>query len=272
MNKIIYILISILLLIVSSESSAQSDAVVEAKLFFPKTEITLFETDNLGNIFIVNKQQQLIKYSKDLDSLQVYNNVQRFGVLSSIDVSNPLKVILFYKDFSTVVVLDRFLAERTVIDFRKIGIYNANTISLSYDNQIWLYDELNNTIKKINDNGEISMEFNDFRTLFEIAPYPTKIIDNSGLIYVYDTKIGILVMDYYGAYKFTLPIKEVQSLNIVNGKVLYIQNNILHFYSLLELKDKTTQLPAQLGDGKNIKIEANKIWYSTNEGIFTITF
>ena len=271
MEKIKYIIVSILLLIVSSVSTAQTDA-AEAKLFFPKAEIALFETDNLGNIFIVNKQQQLIKYSKDLDSLQVYNNVQRFGVLSSIDVSNPLKVLLFYKDFSTVVVLDRFLAERAVIDFRKIGIYNANAISLAYDNQIWLYDELNNTIKKINDNGEVSMEFNDFRTLFETAPYPSKIIDNNGLVYVYDAKTGILVMDYYGAYKFTLPIKEVQSLNIVNGKVLYIQNNILHFYSLLELQDKTTQLPAQLISGKNIKIEANKIWYNTNEGIFTITF
>ncbi|MDA3615347.1 hypothetical protein [Polluticaenibacter yanchengensis] len=271
MGRIKYIFISITLMFLSQFCLAQAEG-VHAKLFFPKKDIALFETDNLGNIYIVNKQQQLIKYSKDLDSLQVYNNVQRFGLLSSIDVSNPLKILLFYKDFSTVVILDRFLAERAAIDFRKIGIYSANAVSLAYDNQVWLYDELNNTIKKINDNNEVSIAFNDFRTLFETAPYPARIIDNNGLVYVYDPKTGILVMDYYGAYKFTLPIKNVQSLNIVNGKVLYIQNNMLHFYSLSELQDKTMILPAEIGKGKNIKIEANKIWYNTDEGIFTINF
>jgi hypothetical protein len=38
--------------------------------------------------------------------LRYFNNVKKFGKISTIDVSNPLKVLLYYKDFSTIVVLD----------------------------------------------------------------------------------------------------------------------------------------------------------------------
>jgi len=39
--------------------------------------------------------------------------------MSSIDVTNPLKILLYYKKFTTVVVLDRFLNIRNTINFRK---------------------------------------------------------------------------------------------------------------------------------------------------------
>ena len=39
----------------------------------------------------------------------VFNDVKKFGQATLIDVSNPLKVLLYYRDFATIVVLDRFL-------------------------------------------------------------------------------------------------------------------------------------------------------------------
>ena len=70
--------------------------------------ISDFSVDNLGNIFLVTGFQQLKKLDNNYDSVAVFNNVRRYGKLETIDVSNPLKVLLFYRDFNTVVVLDRF--------------------------------------------------------------------------------------------------------------------------------------------------------------------
>ncbi|MBD0332705.1 MAG: hypothetical protein ICV66_08615, partial [Chitinophagaceae bacterium] len=56
--------------------------------------------DNLGNLYVVTPTDQLKKFNSNGDSISVYNDVKRFGKLHSLDVSNPLKIILFYKDFS----------------------------------------------------------------------------------------------------------------------------------------------------------------------------
>ena len=71
----------------------------------------------------------------------VFNNVKKFGKLSTIDVSIRLRYLLYYKDFSTIVVLDRLLAIRNTIDLRKQNIFQVNAIAQSYDNNIWLFDE-----------------------------------------------------------------------------------------------------------------------------------
>jgi hypothetical protein len=86
-------------------SYAQSDSGFQ----FIKTidgNISYFNVDNLDNIyFIVNNQ--LKKINANGDSVAVFNDVKKFGNPSYIDVTNPLKALLYYKNYSTVVVLDR---------------------------------------------------------------------------------------------------------------------------------------------------------------------
>ena len=51
--------------------------------------------DNLDNLYIVSSTGQIKKYNAAGDSIGVYNQVKNFGRLFSIDVSNPLKLLLF---------------------------------------------------------------------------------------------------------------------------------------------------------------------------------
>jgi hypothetical protein len=88
----------------------------------------------------------------------IYNDVRKFGTATMIDVSNPLKVLLYYKDFATIVVLDRLLNIRNTIDLRLQNILQAKAIGLSYDNKIWVYDELESKLKKIDEGGQLLLE------------------------------------------------------------------------------------------------------------------
>ena len=112
-------------------------------------EIRDFATDNLGNIYLVKQGNQIKKLNAKGDSLAVYNDVKRYGNIYSIDATNPLKVLVYFKDFSTIIILDRLLAVRNVIDLRKQNILQVNAIASSYDNNIWLYDELDSKSKTI---------------------------------------------------------------------------------------------------------------------------
>ncbi|PWU03900.1 MAG: hypothetical protein C5B52_02535, partial [Bacteroidetes bacterium] len=94
---------------------AQTDSAFKLKQIYHAT-IETFTADNLGNLYIITPTDQLKKLDPEGDSLAVFNEVRRYGTLYTMDVTNPLKLILYYKDFSTVVTLDRFLNRINTVD------------------------------------------------------------------------------------------------------------------------------------------------------------
>lgn len=207
---------------------------------FPVADAAL---DNLGNLYLVTTGDQLKKFSSTGDSVGVYNNVKRYGKLHSLDVSNPLRPLLFYKDFSSVVVLDRFLSVRTNIDLRRHNILQPTAAGQSYDNNIWLFDAYDNKLKKINEQGTLLLETPDFRVLFDEAVVPQQITDNNGWVYLYDPAKGLYVFDYYGSFKRKIPVARWGSLFITDQQVWGIESNTLNTYSMKTLLEKRLSLP-----------------------------
>ena len=113
-----------------------------------KGDIVAFTVDNLDNIYLLSSTNQVKKLNANGDSVAVFNDVKKFGQATLIDVSNPLKVLLYYRDFATIVILDRFLNVRNTIDLRKHNILQVRAIGQSYDNKIWVYDEVENKLKE----------------------------------------------------------------------------------------------------------------------------
>lgn len=210
-----------LFIFIAQVSFGQKDSTL--KVIFIKniaTEVKDFTTDNLGNIYLLTATDQIKKVNEKGDSVAVYNNVKRYGKIFSIHASNPLKVLVYFKDFSTIVVLDRLLNVRNTIELRKLNILQVRAITSSYDNNIWLYDELDSKIKKIDDNGRILLESNDFRQVFETVPSPVALYDRDGQLYLYDPKKGLLVFDYYGAQKNNFALNQLMDLQVIDKNTI----------------------------------------------------
>lgn len=198
--------------------------------------------DNFDNIYIISSTGQIKKFNANGDSVAVYNQVKNFGNLYSIDVTNPLKILLFYKDFSTIVILDRFLANLSTIDLRKLSILQPDAVGLSYDNKIWVFDEYDNKLKKIDEYGNILLETPDFRTIFNENIAPQKIISDNGFVYLADTANGVYVFDNYGSFKKIIPLKNWQSIAVNNSNVISTNNEMITVYNtatLLQVQKKT---------------------------------
>jgi hypothetical protein len=75
-----------------------------------------------------------------------YKNVS-LGKITRVDFQNPLQIVLFYKDFNTVILLDNQLNEVQKIDFnaQQIAI-NTEAVALSSQNKLWLYDGIGSKI------------------------------------------------------------------------------------------------------------------------------
>lgn len=209
-----------------------------------KGDITGAAVDNLDNLYIISSTGQVKKFGPKGDSVGVFNGIRNYGKLNTIDVSNPLKPLLFYKDFSNVVVLDRFLANRSSLNLRQFNILQPSAIGLSYDNNIWVFDTYDNKLKKIDETGTILLQTDDFRSLFNQSFSPQKIINDNGFVYLADSASGIFVFDNYGTFKRKIILKDWSTIDIWNGMVVRLNKNAIIVYNPTNFQERNLQFPS----------------------------
>lgn len=222
--------------------------------------ISSFSVDNLQEIYLINTGNQLIKYGMNGDSVGVYNKLTRYGKLSYVEAQNPWKVLLFYKNFSTIVMLDKYLHELGSINLPAKNLYGVQAITTSYDNHIWIYDEQDGKIKKINSEGQVLMSSSDLRQVFSEAPVPSQLIDRDGLLYLYDPGQGLYIFDYYGSFKRKIAMKDCYSIAVV-GKAIYgfTKNELLKYTGPAPDWD-SYPLPTKLRDSKKVELAGHKMY------------
>ena len=63
--------------------------------------------DNIGNYYYIKNN---VLFKKTESTILQYQNVS-LGKIKKVDIINPLKIVLFYEDFNSVVFLDNLMNE-----------------------------------------------------------------------------------------------------------------------------------------------------------------
>lgn len=200
--------------------------------------------DNLDNFYVVSSTGQIKKFSNRGDSVAVFNGIRNYGKLHAIDITNPLKPLLFYREFSTVVILDRLLSQRGSIDLRRYNILQPTAVTLSYDNNIWVFDQFDNKLKKVDEAGNVLLQTTDFRQLFNQTISPQKMINDNGLLYLADSAQGIFVFDNYGAFKKKIQLKNWSNIDVWNGNIIRLGSNEIIVYNPTNFTEQSQRFPA----------------------------
>ncbi len=237
-----------------------------------KLQASDFALDNLNNLYVLTSTGQLKKFNEAGDSISVYNDVRRFGKLYSIDVANPLKILLYYKDFSTIVILDRLLSARGTVDLRKQNIAQATAIGSSYDNNIWIFDAIDNKLKKIDETGKLLLETIDFRTVFDEPFAPQKILDVNGSVHLYDPAFGLLSFDHYGSFQKKYPLAKWQNINVFDKHIAGIYNSNIILYNTSNLMQKQYQFPSSFGSFNQYIIGNTRLFTLSKDSINIYNF
>lgn len=235
-------------------------------------DIVSFTVDNLDNIYLVNSTNQVKKLNANGDSVAVFNDVKRYGQATLIDVSNPLKVLVYYRDFGTIVILDRFLNVRSSIDLRKENILQVRAIGQSYDNKIWVFDEVENKLKKIDDDGRVLLETPDFRQLFDAAIVPQKIFDHNQHVYLYDSLQPVCVFDYYGALKKKILISHWQNFKVAGNYIFGSKGTSLFRYDLKTFRLDEWRLAGEIIGAKSFNFTGSRLYALRNDRIDVFNF
>lgn len=228
--------------------------------------------DEIGNLFALTNMGQLKKYNASLDSMGVFNEVRRYGKLHSISANNPLRSLLYFKEYRTIIVLDRLMQVVNKVDLRKAGIFQVQAIAQSYDNKIWVFDEQESKIRKLDEEGKIIFSTADLRLVFSTPFSPTVMFDMGGYIYLYDPFQGLFIFDYYGALKNKVALLGWKDVQPVGKQVGGFRDNQLMIYTPGSIDLKEINLPEDLLQNNGIRFSTSGFFVLKPEGIQRYTW
>lgn len=271
MNTIHRIFLTIVMFSIWQSAFCQNDSLYRfmKKLDYP---VVYFTTGPSGELFTINADNQLKKYNSDGDSVGVFNDVKKYGKLTYVVAQNPWKTILYYENFETILLLDKYLKVLGNINLRDRNIFGVRAVATSYDNNVWIFDPAEMKIKKLDDNGNPLMASVDLRQVFGNPPQPEQIIDQDGLLYLYDPSKGVYIFDYYGSFKTLLPFKNWKRIFVV-GKTIYGFDDSFIYTGTppLPVAEKRP-LPSFLTDAVQISISPQMIWVLKNNALSAYRF
>ena len=191
-----------------------------------KTECDVFlGFDNQQNNYSI-KNNILIKNSETIT--YQYNNLG-LGKITRVDFQNPLQIVVFFKNFNTVVLLDNQLNEIKKIDFNlKSTPVTLEAVALSSQNQIWIYDSISSKIGLYNVN---TYAFKWISTMLEnpISYYESDYTH----FYWTDVNLNLYRISIYGTIEKLGIQSKFDSIQLTkNGNSIYQLENQLFYYNL----------------------------------------
>lgn len=206
-----------------------------------ETKAAIIAVDNFGNFYSASGNG-VQKYSPDGKFICRYEEF-KYGKIGMIDVSNPMKILVYYPDFMTVVIVDRYLVPINTYNFFELGYQNVSAVASSLDGRIWFYDNIDFRLKKVDEGGKVFRESQQLNIVLEETPNPTFMIERDNKVYVNDPNTGILVFDIFGSYEKTIPLKGLKKFQILQDQIVYFENKQLSSYNSFTLELRSLTLP-----------------------------
>jgi hypothetical protein len=190
-----------------------------------------------------------------------YKNVA-LGRITKVDLQNPLKIVLFYENFNTVVTLDNQLNESQKINFSDSAIpIVATAIGIASQNRLWISNSMNQQL------GLYDYLNNHYKTISVPFIEPSKIYASDfNYFYWIDTKNNFYNCDLFGKITYTGLIPDFDTISIINeSKYIYAKNSILTLKDLE--KDKNYAIEISEKSFKKFYYRDQILSIFTNKGI-----
>lgn len=230
-----------------------------------KVEAEFFTTDKLGNSFVV-KGHEMFKYQPNASLQYRFSNLS-YGDITFVDASNPLKILVFYKDFSRIVFLDNTLSEnQSPITLQDIGLEQSSIVCSSYDNGLWIYDPVNFGLYRFDQELQIQQEIKNVHQLTRETIQPNFMVEAGDWLYLNDPEKGIFVFDLFGTFFKQVPIKGLTAFQVFGEEIYYYQHDQLNSYHVRKMSENKYSLPAS--GCKAVRSEKDRLMLLKDKELF----
>ena len=198
--------------------------------------------DDLGNYYFI--------YPTYLERFNALNNQSfrtselNYGNVDYLDVTNPLKPFVHFRDNGVIVFFDNTLSQMgNAVDLYEKGWGQIELVAGSRGDAFWLWDARNAEMIRVDNNFRKVSSTGNLAVLLGKSISPLQIIERGNAIYLRDKKLGVLVFDVYGSYRMTLPIFSDSDIQIFQEKIIARQNQELLVHAVGWLSEVKYPLP-----------------------------
>lgn len=231
---------------------------------FGSAQGTSLCTDLMGTLYLINGNT-LSKLSPAGEVIATYANFQ-LGEISSVDVDNPLKIMLFYKETGSIVFLDAQLTPiMETLSLFENNFYSISLATFASDESIWMYDDRTKELVAIdfymNVKQRISLSNHDLAPT-ELLSLPEK------YIFLHNPATGIMLFDSFGTYIKNISLITPHNVQVFANQIVYNIDGQLYLYDFQSLEQKNI---ASLAD-KNAQaiIWNNKVLFIRDNQLFLL--
>ena len=186
--------------------------------------------DGLKNFYYIKNN---VFFKENQNDIWEYKNFS-LGKITRVDLHNPLKIMLFYENFNTIVLLDNQLNEAQKINFAEINIPVLVTATgIASQNRLWIYDSLTQQV------GLFDYLKNTFKTITIPFQGTLKYYDSDFNSFQWiDENLNWYSCDVFGKIATLGKVPDFEQFHQVSDQVLlFSKSGKIH---LVDLQKKTS--------------------------------
>jgi len=218
------------ILVFFSPLSVQSQSTFEFIKTIPTSAKTIY-LDQLQQLYLVKADNTLLKFDAKGEQQFEYSN-SLLGDITLVDVTDPLNIAIYYADYQSIVLLDRNLTELQVISLFELEFGQVSAIGISNNQSIWLYDENDFKLKRMDRQGKVVFESGDLSLSLGHTIQPIQLLERNNKIFANDREQGIFVFDLFGQYLYHLKVKDLSSFQVLDQHLIYFEDHQLKSWNL----------------------------------------
>lgn len=200
-------------------------------------EADYFKIDHLGNFYIVKDSRLIMLNSKGETTFEYSNSL--FGDISSIDISDPLRLLLYYRESNQILFLNNKLAEiSSPIELDDVDIYSSHIVCNSSQNKIWVYDSQKLQLLQYNEKMDLTLQGSNLNQIIDDVNMPDILFEKGNFIYLNIPEIGVLIFDSFGTYYKTFPKKDIIAFQVIEDYYYYQIDNSFFSYNYKKFEEK----------------------------------
>ncbi|MFT4778339.1 MAG: hypothetical protein ACJAU0_000575 [Flavobacteriales bacterium] len=228
-------------------------------------DVDYFKVDDLGYVYTLS-QASLVKHSPKGDTLFVYSRMD-LGMPSQLDVSNPLRPLIFFKQTGTMVLLDNTLSEQRVVRLFETGAGLPEWVASGVNQEFWMFDALNKELLRIDERMSVKANSGYLPNLLGRELLIVGLAERHEQVILADANYGLWIFDRFGGIAKRIPINGVLEMRThASGIFLRTESGPLWYnYGAIEpeiFQNPKASTSKQLFDAQNGKyfyLQAKKL-------------
>lgn len=235
-----------------------------------KTKQNLFTGDSFGNSYIVN-DDELLKYLANGKFFSRYSNLN-LGSITSIDATNPLKLLLYYRDFQQIVFLDDQLSKNSEpVSLEQLGYEQTDLACAGNNNSFWIYNKQNNELLRFDENLKKVCSTGNLKQILQNNIAPNFMLEHNGYLFLNCPDNGIYVFDIFGAFSRIIALKQLRQFQVNENIVYYQRDSSLCSYNFKLFEEACKPIPDP-GQGLVAKYYNHKLYCGYKDSLLIQPF